>query len=782
MFENFKKITIKGGCFEVETELELFKKDSISVVYGRNGSGKTTIGLSISELVKEEDERNNDFTVSSNVAILPIHKDSVFIFNEDFVRDHVRFQNDGIQTIVMLGEQVELDIQIAQKIEQLRHKEEERNKLNDEKKRYENSKDPISPYYFFNQIRDALRSDGGWADIDSNLKGNKVKSKVTEDVVLRLMDLPLPSETEDVLSSQTDTNLRLFRESKDAQLIEWVKPSLHLPVNLDALETLLSTAIDVPILSEREKRLLALLSTHPQHSRVETKRMLDEDWEFCPMCLREITEHDKEEINQTLIHILNDEATKYENSLNVIMRTYDDVKIMLPSFNNKLHEEEINGVIVAETKLNRLLSIIRLAIEQRRINIYEYIEQPFTIDEKHEYLDVIKTLTDSLDTLEMCVNRFNESVNERAKLSQRIHGTNALLARKKYSVLFLGYKKALENYKKNQANIVAKEKEIEILETSIKTLKSQKENTNIALNYINQELQYVFYSKQKVTLEPGDGCYKLKVNGRTVRPRKISVGERNVLGLCYFFAKVFGGKTENAKYNSECLIVIDDPVSSFDYGNRIGVMSLLRFQFGNIIKGNANSRILVLSHDLQSIFDLLKIRNEVLGSSGNKSYMELSQNRLKDNRKNNEYKKLLDNVYAYAVNTSDDDPDEVQTLSIGNIMRRMLEAFSSFCYNDAFEKVLRKEVILNAIPEEKRAYYGNFMYRLLLNTESHMADNIYTLNTISSCFTREEKVQTAKSILLFLCYVNRPHLESYLEKEAMKQIDSWKLEERNWIK
>lgn len=63
----------------------------------------------------------------------------------------------------------------------------------------------------------------------------------------------------------------------------------------------------------------------------------------------------------------------------------------------------------------------------------------------------------------------------------------------------------------------------------------------------------------------------LKINGKSVKPKKISVGERNVLGLCYFFAKLFGGKTEATKYSSEYLIVIDDPVSSFDYGNRVGV-------------------------------------------------------------------------------------------------------------------------------------------------------------------------------------------------------------------
>ena len=40
MFEKLKKIYIKGGCFEEETTLELFKNDPVSVVYGRNGSGK----------------------------------------------------------------------------------------------------------------------------------------------------------------------------------------------------------------------------------------------------------------------------------------------------------------------------------------------------------------------------------------------------------------------------------------------------------------------------------------------------------------------------------------------------------------------------------------------------------------------------------------------------------------------------------------------------------------------------------------------------------------------
>lgn len=43
--------------------------------------------------------------------------------------------------------------------------------------------------------------------------------------------------------------------------------------------------------------------------------MLVEDWPFCPVCLREITEQDKVDISQTLTHILNEEADNYETLL-----------------------------------------------------------------------------------------------------------------------------------------------------------------------------------------------------------------------------------------------------------------------------------------------------------------------------------------------------------------------------------------------------------------------------------------------------------------------------------
>lgn len=783
MFENFKTIKIKGGCFDSETELELFKKDALSVIYGRNGSGKTTIANCIGELAKSDEEKSVDFSVTSPATISIDKKNSIFIFNEDFVREQVRVENDGIHTIVMLGEQVELDKQIAKKKEDLTKLEEELNQLNEIQKKYDDAKEYISPLYYFNQIRDALRTDGGWADIDRDVKGHAVKSRITEDLINALLNLEEPTENYDTLRNRVMDNLNLYRESEDAQELTWIKGLVLLPDSLEQLIELLMKPLDKPKLTEREHRLLALLTQHPEHSTEETKRMLAENWSFCPMCLREITEIDKATIAQTLTHILNKKAKQYEDLLRTELNKFAIIESSLPVFKGSLNEPELKMAQTALSNLNQILHRVLQKINQRKNDIYTSLKEPFSKEECIAYREAVITWVKALDVLEECVKRFNDSVNKRNKLSKQIRTENNLLARKQHSTLLQNFKQAKEKSAKNQELLIDKREAHESIQSEIRCLKAQKERTDIALDYINHELQYVFYSKRKVTLEPGEGCYKLKINGKAVKPKKISVGERNVLGLCYFFAKLFGGKTEATKYSSEYLIVIDDPVSSFDYGNRVGVMSLLRFQFGNILKGNVNSRILVLSHDLHSIFDLLKIRGEVIqGKAGDRSFMELTKNKLEIKNFRNEYKKLIECVYSYAVDTNKNDPDEILEIGIGNIMRRMLEAFSSFCYNVSFENMLRKEDILLSIPETKRSYYGNFMYRLTLNTESHMEESVYTLNSITSFFTREEKIQTAKSVLLFLLYINKSHLKAYLNDEQLTQIEKWKIDEDDWIK
>ena len=68
------------------------------------------------------------------------------------------------------------------------------------------------------------------------------------------------------------------------------------------------------------------------------------------------------------------------------------------------------------------------------------------------------------------------------------------------------------------------------------------------------------------------------------------------------------------------------------------------------------------------------------------------------------YKNLLEYVYEYAKKPANDADEHIET-GIGNVMRRVVEAFSSFCYNMPFEEMMCRDVILKAIPEKKRKYY-----------------------------------------------------------------------------
>ena len=438
---------------------------------------------------------------------------------------------------------------------------------------------------------------------------------------------------------------------------------------------------------------------------------------------------------------------------------------------------------MALSALNKDLERARHLLEERKRNVYVAMEDAYRLEELKAYERHYAQYEKAIKRVAECVKMFNETVARRSKLKKTIQEENGQLARKQLAAMFQGYDLAQKASDQNRENLKKKTQEKENKEAEIKALKAQKERTDIALGYINKELQYVFYSERKVKLVPGNGCYKLVINGRNVTPKKISVGERNVLGLCYFFAMLLTGKRDEDKYSSEYLIVIDDPVSSFDYGNRLGVMSLLRFQFNAILKGNLNSRILVMSHDLQSVFDLVKIRGDLKKDARerNKSYQELENKTLISHDVKNEYQKLLTHVYEYAKSDHPEELDEKSDLGIGNIMRRMMEAFSSFCYNKPFEAMMRTEGVLSHIPDDKKEYYENFMCRLTLNSGSHEEEHAYTLNNFTPFFTKEEKQQTAKSVLLFLLYVNETHVKAYLKPDVVAEIESWKGEEDGWI-
>lgn len=218
------------------------------------------------------------------------------------------------------------------------------------------------------------------------------------------------------------------------------------------------------------------------------------------------------------------------------------------------------------------------------------------------------------------------------------------------------------------------------------------------------------------------------------------------------------------------MLLIDDPVSSFDIENKTGIMSFLRYQLGKFLLGNEDTRAIIMTHDLLTYYDAEKIFKELIEANKTKygyksTYQcyELKNQTLINFPYNGrqEYTELIKIIYEFALGNA----VEYESI-IGNIMRQVLEAFSTFEYKKGIDEVSTDQNILNVLPEEiYKKYFENLMYRLILNNGSHRLNQTKSMSDMNffSVISTSEKRRTAKEILCFIYLLNQRHLLSHLE-------------------
>ena len=115
---------------------------------------------------------------------------------------------------------------------------------------------------------------------------------------------------------------------------------------------------------------------------------------------------------------------------------------------------------------------------------------------------------------------------------------------------------------------------------------------------------------------------------------------------------------------------------------------------------------------------------------------------------------------------------------IGNVMRRVLEAFSTFNYQKGISELSSNEVLLSESIDDKeeRELLKSHMYRLLLNGESHYSDKIYGITERDREFllTIKQKIQTARFVLVLLYSLNSIHLKYQINNLDQTILERWK--------
>ena len=748
------------------------ENDRIAIVYGKNGSGKSTISDGFSQIASGEDTEELSASLidraDNEIGLVPESK--IFVFNEKYIDENVKIDADGLGTIILLGGQVDLQADIDRYTALLAAAQEEHDAAQTALESFENKNNPLSPDYHFARIKKVLQGD--WATTDAAIKGNKINSKVTEEVVREIGGLSV-SETKEQLQQKFDETKALLDKVAD------VTTSYPVPIGgvefTDGFERvicdLLAKLVEKPVLTERESMILSMIQSGRQ-SIVEAAKndFSDGATTVCPYCFREIDDEYRRSLINSINKVLNKDVDEHKAELRAIS---------FPGFGQDYsHFTDLDAGLVKEIQeqienCQKLIEQYKAAIQLKLNSIYNPVNMaPIGLENSIQQLNVL------LSKLESKRQEFVDAIQRRKAILRDLLLINKKTAHLQIGQAYRDYLKQQREMRAAEAKLQTKQKEVNETSEHLKALELQKSNVGLAIENINNALDYVFFSHGRLSIELKNDKYYLKSNGNDVKPKSVSLGERNIIALCYFFTQILSNQDIGRLYQDEELVVIDDPISSFDFENKVGISSFLRYQTHKIIKGNAKSKILFLTHDLSTFSDLQKIADEMeksfkkqkLGVSIKGRAFELQGRTLSDPIKSiNEYRDLLNMIFSYAMGNT-----EGLSLVIGNSMRRALEAFSTFIYGTGIAEVSFDPKVVKSLGNHSR-YFENLMYRLVLHGESHFETRVYALQDDLSFYrfiSEEEKQRTCKEVLCFMYCLNPDHIESHIP-DAIREIQKW---------
>lgn len=278
----------------------------------------------------------------------------------------------------------------------------------------------------------------------------------------------------------------------------------------------------------------------------------------------------------------------------------------------------------------------------------------------------------------------------------------------------------------------------------------------------------IVFGENSISVKYAEGGYEIFKGNEKVVPSSLSTGEQNVLSLCYFFAQMMDGEEYGSieKFlTGNQIIILDDPLSSFDFDNKYGVIRLLDYIINLMSKNGSESKLIIMTHDPETAIELSKI---AIGRLGGKKVKccEISNNDENTLLKSvkfdgiDEYKNILGKMYGIAVGKEDTE------MPAPNEVRRVWEAFLRFelgVSSVSDRKAIEK--IRDYYDEESAEYefLDSFMSYAFIHQDSHSASQMLFFNfSLFPVLSDEDFRKHIRQIICFIHIVSPLHIASRL--------------------
>ena len=798
MFDVYNKIFIKGRKYENETIFDFFRDNKrLAFVFGQNGSGKSTIaaGLYNGE-VENEDLINSDLSVclcsvsGANIALRcesSVRPATIRVFDEAYVDKNVRIQGDGMKTIVLVGENGRVQGELDELRETIRAKTELLREKANELESKKDGRGRLPSEIKHEEIYKRLRSGSGWAEREREIRDGRIKSPVNDEVIKSIIacsdDRPIMVLNN--LYKDALENLKIAKgnaEEEDIVASVSIRPMPDYAKIEEALLAILPVTAQRPVNSEDVARILQVF--HDRH-QLWIEGIRDEfsntETHFCPYCMRDISTAEKQDVVDKIGKVIRKDAEELISRIKSInFPQPESVDERYKRFNLEYYNE----LLVVVSQIRNIITQYQSVIQAKLNNVFDPVAYSNLglaqqTQKANNIISKIKSIKDATLLL----------INTRTSIQRDLSNLNKAIAKQEIKDLYGQYmslRQDEEALNKQRDDI---ERELATLSQQESSLISQLNETNLAVDEINRNLATIYMAKSRMRVRSYGGKYVLKICNKDIRVDKVSTGERNVLGLAYFFADMMRGRRPAEAYNQEYLVVLDDPTSSFDQDVRVGVLSFMSQIFKKILLGNEASHILVLTHEafvlygLCRTFQRLKYRNRVGDENTVYAAYKLEGDGAKpiNIEKMNEYRHLISAAYKYALGSAD-----VDDITIGNTMRRMMEAFSTFMFKSGMEDLFVHDRAATYIGR-LAPYFQTVLSRFVLNDESHLESHVQSLSNNGALFAEvsdREKRRVAKDVICLLYLYNKDHVEAHLSKEFSNfrdNVETWLREIRENI-
>ena len=720
------------GIFQDHTNSNAKDFGKYNLFYGWNGSGKSTLsGLfrCIENKVTSSKFPSSEFSVSvdsgtpitqANVANSELN---IYTFNHDFIDENISW-NSAVKSILLVDKE---KIEEREKLERLKKEQEVDSKAHGiEAEAIKKLDSAVSKFetdsarHMKTSLQSIDTTDSYYLNYDKRKFGKFIEDRLEESKsddsllddqqIVELTNAAKPDQKSSITFNQQTINQEIFTKAKE-RLDELLKTSvvsqtIQRLVEHGDIKSWVETGLDL-------------------HKRHDTNQ--------CEYCGNTITE---ERTKQLEAHF-NDDYKAFQTRLERADGWLADQYIqppILPATSDFYDEfksgygEACTALGKAITALNGEIAVWHTVLKEKTANP---LETALTVEVISE--SSVKAFNDAMTDIGAAVDKHNhksgnfKEETDKAKKRLELHYATTEVKSFKY------HEKKKEVVDRTAANETLKTA-INTRNTEIRTLEDSLSNEGLGADQFNESL-HKFLGRSELTLRfnPVKKGYEILRNDSEQVDGNLSEGEKTAIAFVYFITKL----KENDNNIEDTIVVVDDPISSFDSNHLFHAYSFMK------VNCEKAKQLFVLTHNFtffKLVRDWISRKNKRDNQNIANFYVVKANNGVPrtSTYENAEPALTLYNSEYHYIFSRLNSLKNQQTLETddhflaANLSRKLLESFLSFKFpknRGNFANLFNTAVSASQNPEDEgkekiRKFINEYSHNDLIETNEDFVENL----------------------------------------------------------